>query len=138
MIKDLNTNEIKDRTGAEVEFTQISLGARESKYKAVLELPAYPSRLTIKHSETGSGVGLRRRSLIRFDKTVIGMVDATKPSTYSAYAVIDYPVGNATSNTTMTDVLAYLMSFAASLGASTTILYDGTGNGARALLAGEV
>jgi hypothetical protein len=29
-----------------------------------------------------------------------------------------------------------LMSFMASLGASTTILYDGTGNGANALLSG--
>lgn len=138
MVKDLNTNEIKNAAGTEVEFTQISLGPRESKYKAVTELPAYPSRLTIKHSETGSGTGLRRRSLVRFDKTVVGQVDATKPAVHSAYVVLDYPVGNSTSSANAAETLAYLMSFLASLGASTTILYDGTGNGARALLQGEV
>jgi hypothetical protein len=138
MVKDLNTNEIKDRTGAEVEFTQISLGERESKYKSVLETPAYPNRLSIKHSETGSGSATRRRSLVRFDRSVQGQVDTTKPASISCYMVLDYPVGNITTVTTVQDVVAYLMSFVASLGATTTILYDGTGNGARALLNGEI
>lgn len=138
MVKDLNTNEIKNASGTEVEFTQISLGPRESKYKAVTELPAYPSRLTIKHSEVGSGVTLRRRSLVRFDKTVTGQVDTTKPMTLSAYAVLDYPIGNSTSATNATEILSYLNSFLSSLGLTTTILYDGTGNGTRALLQGEV
>jgi hypothetical protein len=138
MVKDLNTNEIKNPAGTEVEFTQISLGPRESKYRYLLETPAYPNRLTIKHAETGTGTALRRRSLVRFDKTVVGQVDVTKPMTCSAYMVLDFPVGNSVNWNVGQDVLAYLMSFCASLGATTTILYDGTGNGARALLTGEV
>jgi hypothetical protein len=138
MVKDLITNEIKGLTGAEVEFTQISLGPRTSVYKAVTELPAYPNRLIIKHAETGSGVALRRRSLVRFDKTVAGQIDVTKPAVVSAYCVLDFPIGNMNAATEAQHVLSYLMSFVASLGVTTTILYDGTGNGARALLSGEV
>jgi hypothetical protein len=138
MVKDLITNEIKNAAGGSVNFTQISLGPRESKYKQSNELPAYPVRLTIKHSETGVGTALRRRSLVRFDKTVVGGVDVTKLVTISAYAVLDYPVGNQAVDTNAKDVQAHLLSFCASLGVTTTILYDNTGNGARALLAGEV
>jgi hypothetical protein len=138
MVKDLNTNEIKDSAGAEVEFTQISLGPRESTYKYVLETPALPNRLVIKHSEVGSGFSLRRRSLVRFDKSVVSTMDATKNVTMSAYAVVDLPVGAIASQVTFTPVLAYLLSFCASLGVTTTILYDCTGNGARALLQGEI
>jgi hypothetical protein len=63
-------------------------------------------------------------------------VDATKLVTVSAYAVLDAPVGALIANTEMANTLAELMSFLASLGASTTILYDGTGNGAATLLNG--
>jgi hypothetical protein len=38
----------------------------------------------------------------------------------------------------MANVVANVMSFAASLGASTTILYDCTGNGAVTLLSGQL
>jgi hypothetical protein len=138
MTKDLITNEIKDRAGAEVEFTQISVGPRESQYKAIAEVPAYPNRLTIKHSESGSGFSLRRRSLVRFDKSVQSAVDTTKTVVISVYAVADLPVGAINNNTQFADVVAYLNSFMASLGVTTTILYDGTGNGSRVVLNGEI
>jgi hypothetical protein len=102
----------------------------------VSELPSSPHRLKISHLEAGTGLNKRRRSLVRFDKTVISSVVSETPVTVSAYAVLDSPVGALTANTEPTHVLAELMSFLASLGASTTILYDGTGNGAAALLAG--
>lgn len=138
MTNDLNTNEIKNPAGTEVEFTRISTGPREGVWKATSETPNLPNRLTIKHSETGSGFNARRRSLVRFDKTIASTVDATKNVTVSAYAVLDAPVGACAAMADMDDPLAYLMSFVASLGASTTILYDCTGNGARALLNGEI
>jgi hypothetical protein len=78
----------------------------------------------------------RRRSLVRFDKTVTSGVDSVTPITVSAYAVLDFPTGASTSAAEAANVIAELMSFLASLGASTTILYDGTGNGAKALLEG--
>lgn len=134
----LNTNEIKDSAGVEVEFTRIKSSGRETEFAKIGESPALPHRLTIKHVETGSGIRKRRRSVVRFDLTSMSTVDATVPVVTSAYAVLDTPVGALTANTVPTNVLANLMSFIASLGATTTILYDGTGNGAKVLLQGDL
>lgn len=134
----LVTNEIKNAAGTEVEFSRISQGERVTEFAQVGESPSYPHRLSVKHSETGSGTGLRRRSLVRFDKTVAGQIDTTKPVTISAYAVVDLPVGNMSAYTEANNVVAELLSFCASLGATTTILYDGTGSGASTLLAGTL
>jgi hypothetical protein len=132
----LNTNEIKNSAGTEVEFQRLASRDRSVEYAQITETPSLPHRLTVSHLEVGSGIKKRRRSLVRFDKTVMSGVDATLPVTISAYAVLDTPVGALTVNTEPTHVVAELMSFMASLGASTTILYDGTGNGATALLSG--
>jgi hypothetical protein len=76
--------------------------------------------------------------LVRFDKTIPGQVDTTKPAIVSFYAVADIPVGNMTAFAEANNVCAELMSFLASLGASTTILYDGGGNGAVTLINGTL
>lgn len=135
----LITNEIKNSAGTEVEFTRLSTGpGRETVFRQVNESPSLQHRLSIKHVESGTGFNLRRRSLIRFDKTVASTVDTTKVVTVSAYAVMDLPVGALLALTEPTNVLAELMSLLASLGASTTILYDGTGSGAVCLLNGDL
>lgn len=132
----LNTNEVKNSAGTEVEFTRLSTSDRQTEFALIGENPSQPHRLKISHLESGSGMKLRRRSLVRFDKTVASGVDSTVLVTVSAYAVLDIPVGAMTSTAEAANVLAELMSFCASLGATTTILYDGTGNGAVALLNG--
>jgi hypothetical protein len=132
----LNTNEIKNSAGTEVEFSRLSSSDRSTLFAQITETPSLPHRLTISHQEVGSGIKKRRRSVVRFDKTVMSGVDTTLPVTVSGYCVLDSPVGALTANTEPTHVLAELMSFMASLGASTTILYDGTGNGATTLLSG--
>jgi len=132
----LNTNEIKNSAGTEVEFQRISSGDRQTEFAQITEAPSAPHRLHVKHLESGKGVNLRRRSVVRFDKTVMSTVDATLPVVISAYAVLDSPVGALLANTEPANVVAELMSFLASLGATTTILYDGTGNGAATLLSG--
>jgi len=134
----LTTNEVKNAAGTEVEFSRWSSGVRETEFKATAETPSAPHRLTIRHSESGSGLKLRRRSVVRFDKTVISSVDSVTPVTVSSYVVMDAPVGALTAQTEMANVLAELVSFVASLGASTTILYDGTGSGAVCLLSGDL
>lgn len=134
----LNTNEVKNAAGTEVEFSRWSTGVRETEFKAIAETPSAPHRLTIRHSESGSGLKLRRRSVVRFDKTVTSSVDSVTPVVVSSYVVMDAPVGALTAQTEMANVLAELMSFVASLGATTTILYDGTGNGAVCLLSGDL
>lgn len=132
----LNTNEIKNSAGTEVEFSRLSTSDRQTIFAAIGESPSLPHRLTISHQETGSGLKKRRRSVVRMDKTTISGVDSVTPITTSAYLVLDFPVGGASSAAEATHVVAEIMSFCASLGASTTILYDGTGNGATALLTG--
>lgn len=134
----LNTNEIKNSAGTEVEFQRIDGGAgpRSAEFAQISENPSLPYRLKISHQESGSGLKRRRRSLIRFDKTTMSGVDSTLPITTSAYIVLDHPVGASSSSAEAANVLANLMSFTASLGTSTTILYDGTGNGAVTLLTG--
>jgi hypothetical protein len=132
----LNTNEVKNAAGTEVEFSRIATSERSTEFSQITESPSAPHRLKVQHQEVGVGLKKRRRSVVRFDKTVISTVDSETPVTVSAYAVLDAPVGALVANTEMANVLAELMSFMASLGASTTILYDGTGNGAATLLSG--
>jgi len=132
----LNTNEIKNAAGTEVEFSRLSTSARSTEFSQIAETPALPHRLLISHQESGVGLKKRRRSLVRFDKTIISTVDSETPVTISVYAVADIPVGAIIAITEVANVTAELMSFLASIGANTTILYDGTGNGANALLTG--
>jgi len=134
----LNTNEIKDSAGLEQEFGHLQLIGRTHEYKLITEAPGYPHRLKVSHSESGTSTNKRRRSVVRFDKTIIGQLDATKQITISAYAVLDLPVGNLSAFTEGKNVLANLISFMASLGATTTILFDCTGNGADALVNGNL
>jgi hypothetical protein len=134
----LNTNEVKNSAGTEVEFSRHQINDRSTVFAQVSEAPATPHRLTISHQESGSGLGKRRRSVVRVDKTVVSTVDSSTPVVVSAYIVLDTPVGALVAYTEPTHVLAELISFCASLGASTTILYDGTGNGSQALLNGSL
>lgn len=134
----LNTNEIKDSAGTEIEFSRLSQSNRETVFAKIGETPSLPYRLSVKHLESGSGINKRRRSLVRFDKTVMSGVDATKPVVVSAYIVLDTPIGALTANTDPTNVVANLMSFCATTGAATTVLFDGTGNGAKTLLNGDL
>jgi hypothetical protein len=132
----LNTNEVKDRSGTEVEFSRIDTNGRRTEFAKIGESPALPYRLSISHQETGSGIKKRRRSVVRVDKTTVSGVDDVTPITTSCYMVLDFPVGASESDDEAQDVIANILSFCASLGASTTILYDGTGNGAKSLLEG--
>jgi hypothetical protein len=134
----LNTNEIKNSAGTEVEFSRSSTSQRSTEFKQIAETPALPHRLSIKHEETGTGANKVRRSVIRIDKTTISGVDSVTPITTSAHCVLTYPVGRSSTSAEAANVLAELMSFMASLGASTTILYDCTGNGAKTLLEGDL
>lgn len=132
----LNTNEIKDSAGAEVEFTRLSTQGRTTIFAKVGETPSQPYRLSIAHQETGVGFKKRRRSVVRFDKTIISPVDNVTPVTVTAYTVVDIPVGALTTSTPIADVLANLNSFNSTTGAATTVLFDGTGNGSRELISG--
>jgi len=133
----LNTNEVKNSSGAEVEFEHLDSEGRTRVFAQVNEPPSGKHRLSIKHAETGAGVKLCRRSAIRVDKTTVSTVDSVTPITNSAYIVVDSPVGYMLTNAELANVLAELVSFVATLG-GTTVLYDGTGSGAKVLLQGSL
>lgn len=130
----LNTNEVKSAAGTEVEFSRLSTTARTTEFSQIAETPNLPHRLKISHQEIGNGTALRRRSMVRIDKTVAGV--SGTPRVCSSYAVIDYPVGDLAASTEMKNSLAELMSFLATTGAATTVLFDCTGSGANALVEG--
>lgn len=130
----LNTNEVKDSAGAEVEFSRLSTNGRITEYSKITESPNAPYRLKISHQETGVGSAQRRRSVVRFDKTVTGV--SLQPRVVSAYLVLDAPTGDLSASTELTNVIANILSFCATTGAATTVLFDGTGNGASALISG--
>jgi hypothetical protein len=132
----LNTNEVKNAAGTEVEFTRLAINDRETEFAQIAETPSLRHRLLIKHQESGTGLKARRRSVVRVNKTVISGVDNVTPITISCYIVLDAPIGAQSSSAENANTVAELVSFCASLGASTTILYDGTGNGAAVLLSG--
>lgn len=132
----LNTNEVKNSSGTEVEFTHLEQKDRSRVFSQISESPSLPHRLTIAHQEIGSGLKKRRRSVIRADKTTMSGVDATLPITTSCYLVLDHPVGASSNNNEAANVIAEILSFCATTGAATTVLFDGTGNGASLLLNG--
>lgn len=130
----LNTNEVKNSAGTEVEFSRLSTNGRTTEFSQISETPALPHRLKISHLETGAGANLRRRSVVRVDKSVAGTSGSTR--VVSAYCVVDLPVGDIPTYAEPKNALAELMSFLATTGAATTVLFDCTGNGADALING--
>jgi hypothetical protein len=133
----LNTNEVKNSSGTEVEYQSLGIEPRGHKFAKIGESPALPNRLSINHTEVGSGIKARRRSVVRVDVASTSTIDPTVVVTASAYIVLDSPVGALTSNVVPTEALAALMSFVATQG-GTTVLYDGSGNGAQCLLNGAI
>lgn len=132
----LNTNEVKDKAGAEVEFTRLATNERSTEFAQITETPSLPHRLKISHQENGAAVAKRRRSVCRIDKTIAG--SSGSPAPHSAYLVLDIPVGDITTYDAAKDILAELMSFCATTGAATTVLFDCTGNGASSLVLGSL
>lgn len=134
----LNTNEIKNSAGTEVEFDHLSGNDRERIFAQKNENPSLMHRLSIKHQETGVGVKRVRRSVTRMDKTILSQVDSVTPVTISVYKVLVAPVGHLTALTEVAHVNAELSSFCSLTGADNTLRFDGTGNGDAALINGSL
>lgn len=130
----LNTNQVKDASGTEVEFSLKSRGIDKAEWKAVLEGPSLPHRIGIAHQEIGEGIKKRCRSRLGTTKTVMSTVDATLPVGIQVYTVVDAPIGALTATTEIANTIAEHISLLASTGADTTIKFDCSGNGAAVLL----
>lgn len=132
----LNTNEVKNSAGTEVEFTRYSSEGRTLIFAKASEVPSEPHRLKISHQETGTGSSAVRRSLCRIDMTVPGL--SGKNVVVSAYAVLVIPIGELGNLVDPTNAMAELNSFLSTTGAGTTVLFDGSGSGTSALINGTM
>jgi len=130
----LVTNEIKNAAGTEKEFQRISTGDGRATFAFIGESPAYPHRFTIAHQEVGSGINQRRKSVLRFDKTEAGAVNANFSYKNGIWIVVDRGIGQETTDVNIKDLLANMMSLLATTGAGTTVLFDCTGTGASNLI----
>lgn len=131
----LNTNEVKNAAGTEVEFGRLSVSDRSTEFSALAEVPNLPHRLVISHQELKpNSVDARRRSLVSIRKTVLGVSGV--PRTHTANLTVDIPIGDIANVDDVKNVIAELLSFCSTTGAGTTVLFDCTGNGADALVKG--
>jgi hypothetical protein len=89
----------------------------------------------VKHTESGKGEEARRRSLVQVNKFITGV--SGKPRLVQAHVVVNLPVGDVATDTEAKNVLAELGSLVFT-NATSTFLYDGTGNGAKCLLNGDL
>lgn len=132
----LTTNEIKDASAAEVEFQRLDTDGRTTEYAKVGEAPNLPHRLRVNHQEVGTGQDQRRRSRVGFVKNIAGVSGTTRQIKFDI--VGDIPVGDIANTTEAKNVLAELLSFCATTGAGTTVLFDCTGTGADVLINGTL
>jgi hypothetical protein len=131
----LTNNEVKDHGGTEVEFSRIDTEGRKTVLAKVGEAPNLKHRLTTNHSESGTGINRRRRSMVRVDVESISTVDSVTPVNTAAVFYVDMPVGAVIAHTEAKRVMAEVLSFLAMLGHN-MFLYDGTGAGSVILLDG--
>lgn len=133
----LVTNEVKDSTGAETEFQRLATGpGRTTEFSVLNENPKFPHRIRIKHTEIGTGINMRRRSNITIDKDVLGG-SGTSRNVVGSFT-LDIPVGDISSLADAFVVVANMLSFCATDGTGTTVLFNGTGNGAQVLINGTL
>jgi hypothetical protein len=135
----LTTNEVKDRTGTEKQFLFFDDSpARTRMYALDGEPYNLPERIKVQHREVGkAGVTLRRQSNVLITKTVMA-TDGVTPVVIRASMSLDIPQGALGDQNAVKDTLAYMMAFIATTGAGTTVLFDGTGYGAAALINGTL
>lgn len=134
----LNTNEVKDASGTEIEFSRQSTLDRKLVFNQSAEVPNLPYRITVEHREVGVGLARRRQSRILIEKSIVGQQDTLKVEKISANLAINAPIGNMTTTTELANVVANMLAFCATTGAGTTVLFDGSGNGASALIQGTL
>lgn len=134
----LNTNEVKNSAGTEVEFSHLQTIGRTREFVKTNESPGYPHRIKFAHREVGSGTNRRRQSVMRLEQTIVGQIDLDSTAKMVCQVTVDLPIGNLTAYSEPKNLLANLMSLLASQGATTTILFDNTGYGAEALINGSL
>lgn len=134
----LVTNEVKNAAGVEVEFLHFEQVGRKKVYAKSGEVPSRPHKITLQHEETGVGASRQRRSNVNTLNSVVSDVDNLTVVPIRISTTIQVPVGMLVALTEVKNTIAEHISFLASQGATTTILYDCTGYGAASLADGSL
>lgn len=134
----LNTNEIKDASGTEVEFNRRGPIPNGVEFYAASELPNLPHRLSFRHELLGKGLAERRRSNQHLVLSILDDATGLIKGKIVVDVTVDIPVGMISDYDDVKKALAESMSALASDGSSTTIKFDCTGTGASALINGLV
>lgn len=133
----LDANQVRNAAGVEVEFQHKAWPTATSReYAQVGEAYNLEHRLRIAHTEIGSGLDKRRRSLSQVRKQVVGVSGVTRQIIVNTS--VEIPVGDLNSNDEVENVLAEAGSFMYLTGADATFLYAGTGSGCTALKDGSL
>jgi len=132
----LNNNEVRNAAGTAIIMQSQGTVGRTHTYTYVGSDPRLVTTLTIKHQEVGTGARLVRESLVAAETCSIG-ADGVTIVKSRAQLKVSAPIGAVNSMAPVTDAVAYLLSFVGTTGTS-TLLYNGTGTGAAAVLAGAI
>jgi len=131
----LNTNEIKNSAGTEVEFGRRGSPTPNAiEYYALTEGLVTKHTLLVSHQTVGKGKLEQIQSVSIIRKTVLSTVDLVTPCTFVAQLKLTSPSGLMLTTAESANVLAELGSFMFLTGADNTFKYDGTGTGGVALL----
>lgn len=132
----LNTNEVKNAAGTEVEFTRSGGQGMTVEYTQINAPPNRDHLIRLANQVLGTGEEERRRSNLKITKEVTGVSGKVRTIIWSL--TMDIPIGDIADYTEPKNVMAEGLSFCATTGAATTVLFDCTGYGADAIVNGRV
>lgn len=136
----LNTNQVKNSAGTEVEYLFHKEEGRTREYAKSGESPALKSRLLFQHQTVGKegAFSQLRRSNFSTKEYVISDRDNLTAVPITASTTFTVPEGALLSLNAAKDVLAKHISCLASDGTDTTVKFACTGTAAEALLNGSL
>jgi hypothetical protein len=106
--------------GSAESFQRISVDGRKALYNVAARTPGNECVLTIGHTDVGSGISRRTRTLVRIDDNIV-LSDTVTPGVNSIQLVIDRPVSQA-ADTAVLEALAKLVNYLDTAGVGQAII----------------
>jgi hypothetical protein len=93
--------------GAAVNLARVSVNGSRAVYEDLSRTAGNEFKVTISHEDVGTGIGRRKRSLMRSDENII-LSDTVTPGTNIIQLTIDRPV-NVANDTVLLEALAKMV-----------------------------
>lgn len=135
MLTNTLDTQIKNATGTSVPFERVRTEGGLTRFKNVLAPNNAEADFVISHQEIGVGIKRVQKSVVRFNLTGSSDIDVGSLGVTSSWIVLNHPLGLFLTDDQAKAVLAMLGSFVFTAN-GTTMLLNGTGNGAAALING--